>query len=158
MAESKIDSDKSKKRTLKNFFLTSKLSNNYHRKLIYISFILMSAINLYFINQMTLLNNKIVTLGAENQESISEVVMMIKKVILISTSGFVVYFLLMVGFIYLIQYRVAGPTKAILTFIQELKNNNLSYNRPLRTGDELGVIMDALVDLQQEMKKNPKNS
>ncbi len=157
MTESNNDSATASKRTLKNFFLTSKLSNNYHRRLIYMSFILMSAVNLYFINQMKHLNEKVVTLPTSDQVAVVQIISVIKKVIVISTGGFVVYFLMMVGFIYLIQYRVAGPTKAILTFISELKNNNLNYKRPLRTGDELGVIMDALVDLQQEMKKNPKN-
>ncbi len=148
-----MSNDEKRKRSFKNFFKTAQLTSNYHKKLIYVGFIFMSAINIYFIYLVQQLSKRVTTILADDPESVIYIFSAIKKILLVCSAGFFIFFIFMVLFILIIQFKVAGPTKAILKFIYELKNGNYDYVRPLRFGDELGSIMDSLIDLQKDMKK-----
>lgn len=142
-----------KRRRLINFFKTANLSNGFHRTLIYISFLFMSIISVYLFSVIRELSVRVSAVVSTDQANADLIYSTIKKLLFTTSLGFFLYFVFILFFVLFIEYKVAGPTQAILKFISELKQKNFDYVRPLRTGDELGSIMDALVDLQQDLKE-----
>ncbi len=71
----------------------------------------------------------------------------------ISMVGFVAFAMASFLFALFVSHRIAGPTVAITTLIEELKNGNYDYSRNLRPDDELTLIMDGLHDLRLSLKQ-----
>jgi signal transduction histidine kinase len=73
-------------------------------------------------------------------------------VAVITLVGFTLFAMASFTFALIVSHRIAGPTLAILVYINELKNGNYDHNRGLRPNDELTQIMDALHDLAPVLK------
>ncbi len=147
-----METSKMQKRKLKNFFTTAKLSQNYHRLLVYFSLFFMAVVSIYLFYIIRGLSYAVGAVIIDDPAGANLIFYNIKSIVLLISVGFFLYFIFILMFVLLIEYRVAGPSKAILKFIEELRNKNYDYVRPLRTGDELGAIMDSLVELQNDLK------
>lgn len=140
------------KRKLKNFFVTAKLSQNYHRLIVYFSLFFMAIVSLYLFYIIRSLSYAVGSVIIDDPAGANLIFYNIKSLVIMISLGFFLYFIFILAFVLVIEYRVAGPSKAIIAFIQELRNKNYDYVRSLRTGDELGAIMDSLVELQKDLK------
>lgn len=142
-----------KRRKVSNYIANATLSKKYHYRLMVLSIGFMAVVLIYLMQVIKEITEK-VSFVAHNDDVAAEYIYeSVNHILFITSLSFVVYFLFSVLFVIFIEQRVGGPTVAILKYIDELKKGNYDYVRPLRSGDELESIMEALKELQTTLKE-----
>jgi nitrogen fixation/metabolism regulation signal transduction histidine kinase len=145
-------------RKLSNFMLTPRfqLKLTFYFVVVGVGIIAatVSAVYSKVVDVRTLMNTSTLTEFATQ----SQINGLMFDVAVITLIGFVFFAMAAFIFALIVSHRIAGPTLAILAFINEIKVGNYDYNRGLRPDDELTPIMDALSDLACALREKSTGS
>lgn len=142
-----------KRRKISNYISSATLSKRYHYRLMFLSLAFMAVVLWYILQVIKEITEKVSFVAANDAVAAEYIYESVNHLLIVTTLSFIVYFLFSILFVLFIEQRVGGPTVAILKYIEELKKENYDYVRPLRSGDELESIMEALKDLQATLKE-----
>ncbi len=146
------------RRQLKNFFGSSRYQLRYINWTVSGAFVIMvTTVGLihYRLKQVDGLLNSAGVVDAANPGLGSHVPIYDAFVDITSLAlgGFVLFVLFACWVALIMNKRVAGPTVALVAYIEQMRNGNYDYERALRKNDELKPIHEALQDLNSALKR-----